>query len=125
MTTAPAGARGASLTARANWFLDVPEQSGPTQAAVQEVDPLDAPVLLSMLDLRTPEPRLERMMDELVKREGALYDEGIVCDLRDLPGSTCAACPLFQADPDRAPLCSVGREQEQVSATLVAKLHGR
>lgn len=122
MTTAPPGARGASLTARANWFLDLPDEADPAQP---EVDPLDTPVLVTMLDLRTPEPKLERVLDELLKQEGALYDEGIVCSIRDLPGSTCSSCPLFQADPERAPLCAVGREQEQVSSTLLAKLHGR
>jgi hypothetical protein len=123
MATAPSGAKGASLTARTNWFLDLPEED-PAQAA-PKVDPLDTPVLTAMLDLRTPEPKLERMLRELSDREGSLYDQGITCSIRDLPGSTCLACPLHQAEGEKAPLCSLGREQEQVSSTLLAKLHGR
>ena len=83
MTTAPPGARGASLTARANWFTDLPGGADPAQPAAQEVDPLDTPVLVTMLDLRTPEPKLERVLSELLKQEGALYDEGVVCSIRD------------------------------------------
>lgn len=78
-----------------------------------------------MLDVKTPEPKLERMMTELVEAEAALYDQGIVCGLRDLPGACCSTCPLFGVDAERRPLCGVGKEQEQVSSTLLAKLHGR
>lgn len=106
------------MTARANWFLELPDEpEGP------KVDPLDSPVFLGMLDIKTPEPKLERMMTELVEAEASLFDQGITCGLRDL-AACCSTCPLFGVDSERRPLCGVGKEQEQVASTLLAKMHG-
>jgi hypothetical protein len=109
-------------TARANWFTD-----DALTAPTAKVDPLASSGLppMTVIDLKTPEPKLERMMSEMGAREAALYAEGVECSIKEIPASLCASCPLSEADPGRAPLCKLGREQEQVHQTLLAKLHGR
>jgi hypothetical protein len=76
------------------------------------------------IDLTTAEPKLERISRELLDRERILFSEGVTCSLKEMPDSTCLACPLFGRDDDMKPLCTVGREQERISTVLAAKLHG-
>lgn len=77
------------------------------------------------ISLTTAEPKLERWNVELLRQEENLFNAGVVCSIKDLPGTTCSACPLAQTQGKKAPLCKVGKQQEQVETTMLAKRHGR
>lgn len=60
---------------------------------------------------------LELKLVELVNQEGALYNAGVRCAIKDAPDATCSACPLSAHDEAGSPLrvlCMVGRAQERV-----------
>lgn len=88
-----------------------------------------------VIDITTPTPVLEHRLDELLRREGNLYDCGTTCALKDLPDGNCLACPVSMAEAEVIPgmsyedaskrlLCRVGREQQVVAMTLIAQRHG-
>lgn len=117
------------MSVRADW--------GVTDAAPSVVDPFgpaqepQSPEMLSPpVDLSTPTPVLRERIDELLHREGNLFDCGITCPLKDLPDATCLACPVSRADETREEitreglLCQIGQEQERVLMLLLAQQHG-
>lgn len=105
---------------RANWFvedLDV-DTTDPFAVDVEEVgQPIDL----------SGEPHLNRKVLELAERERALFNLGVECPIKDMPDTSCLACPLSCRDEQVAEsgLCKIGQEQERVITRLAAlKLYG-
>lgn len=116
------------------------EDGSSPKSAAPLFDPFDAAVsAASMLNsiensmpvasvsLDTPVDELQRMLSVSIKREGRFDAVGITCALKDMPGSSCVACPLNRSrnddDPKQA-LCRIGMEQEILSTYLLAQGHG-
>jgi hypothetical protein len=95
----------------------VPDLSG--------VDPFETASLPSMdaLSLDIPAEELQRRLRLLVKREGNLFAEGVVCRIKDNDESSCLACPLNQIGKEtaKAALCGIGCDQERVVTLMLAQ----
>lgn len=110
------------MSARADWHtLDL-------AALVREegeFDPFSAPVeeLGERIDLSSPSDRLQVRLSQLLEREGALWNQGVTCPIKDRPDTSCNACPVSQHADFEQPLgmlCRIGRDQEKVCTELAA-----
>lgn len=72
------------------------------------------------LDLDGKQALLNRRLVELLEEESHLFDIGVTCDVRGLPGVSCAVCPISQGNGlgPAAALCRVGAEQERVVTAI-------
>lgn len=90
----------------------------------QRVEQLGMPIQLS-----NGRAELETKLVELVTQEGLLWNSGVRCEIKDVPDSTCSACPLSAHDDPNSSLqalCLVGRAQERVLTEITcAKALGR
>jgi len=105
------------MTARANWFVEQIEQLDDAD------DPFSMPVeeVGKRIDLREPQARLHLRLQELLNREGRLFDAGVTCEIKDRADATCHACPVSKAHDSADPLgvlCRLGREQERTCTEL-------
>lgn len=113
------------MTAKANWFVerapDLDDEQDPFSVPVEEVG--------QRFDLRDPKAALELRLRELVTREGRLCTGGTTCSIKELPDTTCHACPVSKAHDRESRLgvlCRLGREQESVLTELaVLSCQGR
>lgn len=130
------------MTVKADWgaaaLADKPEAVTPAAfgpALLGDSPEVRTPVPNSArppVDLDSPEPVLREWLDELIRREGNLFDCGTTCPLRDLPDSNCSACPVSRAHETDGTLdemrltglCRIGAEQERVLMLLSAQRHG-
>lgn len=98
---------------KARWHAPIVE--------VDESDPFadgeEAPV---PIDLDGAQASLNRRLIELLEQESRLFDQGVTCDVRGMPGVSCAVCPLSEADglSPLSSLCRVGVEQERVLTAI-------
>jgi len=88
------------------------------EIVVPDGDPFDQRVEQLGMPIQLSEGRAELVakLAELVDQEGLLYNAGVRCKIKDLPDTTCSACPLSAHDDDGSPmqaLCLVGRAQER------------
>lgn len=80
------------------------------------------------LELTERSAELNLRIAELVTYEGALYNAGLHCSLKDRPDTCCNACPVSaHADPSAPlqPLCALGREQERVVTEMAVAIEAR
>lgn len=81
-----------------------------------------------LVGIDTPIDELRARLSGLVKREGALFANGVTCALKDNVEMSCIACPFSKAEsPDlegECQLCRIGVGQERLSTLLIAKQHG-
>jgi hypothetical protein len=110
------------VSARADWHtLDL-------EALVREegeFDPFSAPVeeLGERIELDNPKDRLQLRLSQLLEREGALWNRGVTCPIKDMPDTSCSACPVSRHtdfDDRLGMLCRVGRDEEKVCTELAA-----
>lgn len=93
----------------------------------EEYDPLsDASYMAPIppIDVTTPEPELHEHLRDLIRQEGALYNEGITCPIKWDSEVTCLACPVSEEKDPESPkgkLCRVGHEEERVLTVLKAQ----
>lgn len=105
----------------ANWHF------GATPAASDDApDPFadDASTQPFLPTIDASEQELFDRLSSLLKREGRLYNLGIMCPLKDQGACTCSVCPISHHDDPEASLyrlCQIGREQELVETTMLAK----
>lgn len=92
----------------------------------------------SPIDLSTPQPELRARLDDLIRKEGNLWECGTTCDLKDKAEnqSVCLSCPfsmaevevtddMTQEDCRKRLLCRNGREQQTIALTLtIQREHG-
>lgn len=109
------------MTVKTNWHEDAATVGPPG------LDPFEMSSSGTMtaaplsLDLSLDE--LSQRLRNLFRREGRLFDEGVVCAIKDNPEGTCLGCPLNEAKADSAKgaLCTIGCEQERVQTMVLAK----
>jgi hypothetical protein len=79
------------------------------------------------LALDTPIDQLQCRVRFLIKRESHLFNEGVVCGIKDINETACSACPLNRAADGSAKglLCQIGVEQEQVLTLIAAQRERR
>lgn len=107
-----------SVSARARWSHDqlpVEEDIDSIFTAPEEgvVDPID----LS----QGSEARLGDRLHRLLDQESHLATRDITCEIKDVEGTCCTACPFSQhlnVDSSLGALCKNGREQERVLTEL-------
>lgn len=76
------------------------------------------------VSFETPREELQQRLNFLYRREGRLFNAGVVCSVKDSPESSCNACPFSKAeDPDheRSSLCKIGIDQERIQTMMVAQ----
>jgi hypothetical protein len=106
----------------ANWHM-----GGATPAASDDApDPFadGASTAPSLPTIEASEEELFDLLGRLLKREGRLFNLGIMCPLKDKGECVCSACPIsHHNDPesDLFHLCQIGRDQELVEMTILAK----
>jgi hypothetical protein len=103
---------------RANWHV--------AELDVATDDPFAVDVEEVGLPIRLDGERasLDRQLVDLIRAEGVLFEAGITCSIKDRSDTCCSACPLFKRDGRLAPLCDVGRRQEQVCTRLAVRRVG-
>lgn len=107
----------AATTTRSNWHT-------PCQTEAPVEDPFDEVSIEDVgraIDLRNRRDVLNARLRELMRREGKLFDATITCSLKDDAEASCTACPISKAGMKGerlAPLCSTGKEQDQVLTEL-------
>lgn len=115
------------MPVKANWH----ETDRPTSVALAGVDIFDPVGQQSSgpmpLALDTPVDQLQRRVRSLAKREAHLFDEGVVCGIKDCGETACSACPISRASDGSAKglLCQIGIEQEQVLTLMAAQRERR
>lgn len=94
---------------------------------MRDDDPFEVEVPAVGVPIRLDGPRasLDRELVELVRAEARLFEAGVECRIKNRKDTCCTACPIAGEDPAIAELCRVGRAQERVCTTLVARRHGR
>jgi hypothetical protein len=89
------------------------------------MDPFEATSLPSMdaLSFDIPAEELQGRLRMLIKREGNLFAEGVVCKIKECDESSCLACPLNQVGDGsaKAALCAIGCDQERVVTLMLAQ----
>jgi hypothetical protein len=107
------------VATRANWHLDVELEDLPlTPSSTPTVERVGVEIDL----LASPED-LERALSATIAEEGALWEQGISCELKTRPDMTCAVCPLRGTDV-RRDLCEVGVRQERLLSRLTVVRDG-
>lgn len=107
---------------KANWFSDA--------AVVGDDDPLGVRPAVEkvgkVVELENAE-RLQERYERALDREGALWERGVTCAIKDDPQASCSACPLRHIDPldGLTPLCEVGIDQENLITRLRILEHER
>lgn len=107
------------MTVRANWHI--------AELDVGDVDALfDDDQRIEEVGVPVPlEEDLSLRLVELVESEGALFERGVRCEIKDRPDTCCHACPLYREDGELGALCQVGREQERVATQLSVERRGQ
>jgi hypothetical protein len=106
----------------ANWFTD-----GATAVASDDApDPFaeSASTRPTIVSIDASEDELVDRLSSLLRREGRLFELGITCPLKENGDCHCSVCPISQHEDPEARLhrlCQVGREQELVETTILAK----
>lgn len=96
----------------------------------QEYDPFTDPSYaapLPPISITTDAATLTAAVDSLFAQEASLFQRGVECPIKDLPDTTCLACPVSAARDFSEPkgqLCRVGQEQERVATVMVAQSRG-
>lgn len=108
---------------RADWH----EGAAPA-APPPGVDPFDMPssAVVATLSIDTDSQKLFDRLRALVGFEGGLFNKEVTCAIKDRPETCCSVCPVSQSngDSDKAFLCRIGVEQEQILTLLAAQDHG-
>lgn len=114
------------MSVRADWGT-----TADASAPAPEIDPFASAESLGVMEPLTPvdltntEDELREQFASLFERERNLFNCGVECPLKEMPDSTCTACPVSRArdtnDPYMGQLCRVGVEQERVQMLLLAK----
>jgi hypothetical protein len=81
-----------------------------------------------LVGIETPIDVLQARLSGLIRREGALFEKGVTCSLKDNPEMSCIACPFSKAESPElegeCQLCRIGVGQERLSTLILAKHHG-
>jgi hypothetical protein len=102
---------------QANWHVDVVlDDEAPAPSATVESVGVE-------IDLLATPQGLNRALERSLRDEGALWEQGVSCNLKGSSDMTCAVCPLRGTD-ERRDLCAVGVRQESLLARLVAMRDG-
>lgn len=111
----------------ARWHFDAPSLGTEQRSSY---DPLTDPVYeapMPPISLDTSEAKLNDHAKSLLAQEARLFDEGVVCEIKDKPDTTCLACPISchrDTGNPKGLLCRISQEQERVGTVLVAKRAG-
>lgn len=96
------------MTVKADWRL---------ADLLDEDDPFADVILTSGLrvNLAGSEEELSEAISATIKREGVLWEQGIVCPLKDA-GQDCLTCTKATMDPNEelSALCRLGRDQQTI-----------
>jgi hypothetical protein len=97
---------------RANWFVEQLLDDATS-------DPFDVEQDGKPIDL-TGEPHLSSRLIDLTEQERQIYLLGVECPIKDMPDTSCLACPVGCRDEAirESGLCRIGQEQERVTTRL-------
>lgn len=106
-----------------NATVEIDESIDPfAEDAEVHVPSVGVPIKIGM-----EEASLDDRLRETLRVEGALDAEGVTCAIKDLPNTSCFACPLYEGGDmatKQGALCRVGREQESIVTLLAVQRHG-
>lgn len=106
------------MSTRTRWHaeVDLPSSERDPFAGAGPVEQVGLPI-----DLREGEATLQQRIVDLLESENALFNRGTVCGLKNMPDSTCSACPEShhaEAGHKLATLCRIGRQTEETVMEL-------
>lgn len=86
-------------------------------------DPVDVAVAGTPIDLTDENRDLAQQLVALHREE---QQRGVVCQIKEMDGTTCGSCPIRAQAPafPLSRLCMIGVEQERLTTLLAARHHG-
>lgn len=97
-------------TPQANWFNDIVVDDD------DDVDPFEVHERGLPIEIGDEEARVSAAIQKSLAKEGRFADRGVTCEIKDVPDTTCWACPVYKGNTDDpiAVLCTLGREQDRL-----------
>lgn len=74
------------------------------------------------IDLSGDTAELRTLLMDLLAQEETLYNEGLVCEIKDASDTCCTVCPMRGS---HGKLCDIGCQQERVTTTLAVARRAR
>lgn len=93
--------------------------------AVDESDPFDLRESGVQIDLCGDLDVLQRKLEQSLRAEAALSEEGCVCPIKEDPYASCLACSVRHRQPGdpMTSLCRLGVEQDRMLTALAIARH--
>lgn len=110
------------MAVKTNWHEDAATVGTPGLDPF-ELSASGAAMSSAPLSLDLPIAQLTKRLGDLMRQEAHLFEEGIVCPIKENPEGTCLGCPLNEAKSASAKgsLCQLGCEQERLQTMILAK----
>src|SRR4051812_49060628 len=97
---------------RAVWHSELKLDDSGEDPFAERIEDVGVPIVIGA---DGDEAKLQRALLSTVNAEGRLAAQGVLCEIKRSPETSCHACPLFRADDSAlAALCAIGRQQERL-----------
>ena len=96
-----------------NWFNDITVED-------DDVDPFAVHERGLPIEIGDEEARVSKALRDTLRKEGSFAEQGITCEIKDRPDTTCWACPVYKSDSNHplSVLCKLGRVQDRLVTRL-------